>query len=96
MKRTGIQLTEECDLAISGDSIQVGDTLYQNQFMIMKAQKGEFKEFPRLGVGIEDITNDEDIAEWKKLIREEFAKDGLKVNKLELENNEILIEAEYD
>jgi len=94
--RTGMQLTQECDLTIDGESIQIGDTLYQNQYMIMLAQKGEFKEFPRLGVGIEDITNDEDIAEWKKRIREEFAKDGLKVDKLELVNNEILIEADYD
>lgn len=91
-----MQLTEECDLAIDGKELQIGDTLYQNQFMIMKAQKGEFKEYPRLGVGIEDITNDEDIAEWKKRIREEFAKDGLKIDKLELVNSEILIEADYD
>jgi len=64
MKNTGIQLTNDCELAISVQrdtggliisGILVGNTLYQNQYLILKAQKGEIKEFPTLGCGIMQV-----------------------------------------
>jgi len=93
MKKTGIQLTSDLELAINvvRDSnglivsgLTVGDTLYQNQYLILRAQKGEIKEYPTLGVGIDDMAGDDDLNEWKKTIREEFAKDGLKVDQLSI------------
>jgi len=103
-KKIGIQLTDDLELAInpvrdsSGlivSGITVGDTLYQNQYMILNAQKGEFKENPTLGVGINDMANDDDLNEWKKAIREEFAKDGLKVDKLSITTSGMEIKADY-
>lgn len=104
MKKTGIQLTNDLELAINVvrdangliiSGITVGDTLYQNQYMILTAQKGEFKENPTLGVGINDLANDDDLNEWKKSIREEFTKDGLKINKLILTSSGMEIKADY-
>jgi len=103
-KKIGIQLTSNCELVIkvvrdsSGlimSGITVGDTLYQNQYMILKAQKGEFKEFPTLGVGINDMANDDDLNEWKKAIREEFTKDGLKVDKISITTSGMEVKADY-
>lgn len=103
-KNIGIQLTSNCELAINvvRDSdgkivsgLVIGDTLYQNQYLILNAQKGEFKENPTLGVGLNDMANDDDLNEWKKSIREEFAKDGLKVSTLSLTASGMEVKADY-
>lgn len=103
-KSTGIQLTSDLELAINvvrdsdgliTSGLVVGDTLYQNQYLILAAQKGEFKENPTLGVGINDMSNDDDLNEWKKSIREEFSKDGLKVDKLSITTSGMEVKANY-
>ena len=96
MKKVGMQLTTDGDLAISDNSIQIGHTLYQNQYLILIAQKGEYKEHPTLGVGIGDMTNDEEIDEWKKRICEDFLKDDLRINKISISDNKTLIDADYN
>lgn len=105
-KATGIQISNDGDLFIqvkrnSGGVITsgllVGNTLRQNQYMILKAQKGDLKEHPMLGCGIDDLSNDNNLAEWKKLIREEFAKDGMKVSQLSINTvtEELILKADY-
>lgn len=112
-KKIGIQIAEfkdsdgvsYYDLAINpsrfegvnSTGLSINDTLYQNQFIIMAAQKGDLKEYPMLGVGISDIANDNDLLEWKRSIREEFAKDGLKVSKLDIDKatGEMTLIADY-
>jgi len=92
-KATGIQLLSNAHLAITPvrkggfitSGLMVGNTLYQNQFVLLKAQKGELKENPMMGVGIEDMEGDNDMVAWKKSIRDEFTKDGLKVNTLTID-----------
>ena len=97
MKKTGIQITADGDLALLEDGkLQTGNTLYQNQYMILKAQKGDFKEYPLLGVGIDEITNDEDTLEWKKRIRENFSYDELVIDSISISNNQTFIVADYD
>lgn len=97
MKKIGIQITADGDLALSEDGeLQIGNTLYQNQYMILKAQKGDFKEYPLLGVGIDEITNDEDIPEWKKRIRENFTYDELIISSLSIADNQTFIVADYE
>jgi hypothetical protein len=97
-KGAGILLDENGDIMVRNGSIVVGDASLQNQYLILLAQNGEFKEHPTLGVGISDILHDDDELEWKKRIREEFAKDDLKVNKidLDLQTGEIAIDAKYN
>ncbi len=103
-KKIGIQLRNDLELAINVvrgsnglilSGLMIGDTLYQNQYLILQAQKGEFKENPTLGVGINDLANDDDLNEWKKSIREEFAKDGLKIEKLTISTSGMEIKADY-
>ena len=94
-KGIGIQLDANCGLMISNGSLQIGSTLYQNQFLILKAQKGELKEYPTLGCGIDDITNDEDLDAWQKSIREEMAKDGMQVSEFGINSNGMTLVADY-
>lgn len=58
----GILLTDnyELDVLVVRDSsglitsgLKVGDITYQRTKMIVEAQKGEFKEFPTLGFGVQ-------------------------------------------
>jgi hypothetical protein len=46
-------------------------------------------------VGINDMANDDDLNEWKKSIREEFAKDDLKVENLSISTTGMEIKADY-
>ena len=94
-KRIGIQLSQDGDLNITSGAMQVGDTLQQNQYLLLVAQKGEIKHAPTMGVGIADMVNDEDTLAWKRTIREEFAKDGLQVSELSITSNSMKLKADY-
>ena len=75
--------------------MSIGDITYQNQALILKAQKGDFKESPTLGVGIEDIVNDNDLRLWKKEITEQIENDGQRIDKLVLNEKEFILDAKY-
>lgn len=70
---------------ISG--LVIGNSLYQNQFIILKSYKGELKEYPVLGVGLSDITNDNDIAGWNSEIKRQLEKDGMTVAAITFDKN---------
>lgn len=86
------------DLSVTGGSLSFGDTLAQNEFALLMAQKGEFKLDPLLGVGIADMVGDADITGWKLRIRDAFKADGLNLTALELtvDGKITRLEARYD
>jgi len=94
----GILLDGAGEVIVKNGSVALGDVTLQNQYMILVAQKGEFMEHPTLGVGISDALRDDDVLEWKKRIREDFAKDDLKVNKIDLnlQTGSLEIDAHYN
>ena len=103
-RKIGIQLDSSGDLDINIQTdaygliisgLSIGSTLQQNQWLILKAQKGDIKEHPLLGCGIDDIVDDEDYSSWQKKIREELAKDGMKVSTLILSETEFTLKADY-
>ncbi len=78
----GMQLTSSnggYDVAIVGSGMILGETTPQNQAVILTAHKGEFKEFPTMGVGIDDIANDHDFESWKRLITSELEGDDVHI-----------------
>lgn len=84
-KRFGIQLDNETnDLKIENGHIAIGETLPQNEYMILMLQKGELKEEPLLGVGISDMLNDNDILSWKRKIRDGLKADGMTVEQISI------------
>jgi hypothetical protein len=79
---------------ISG--LVVGDVTRQNQYLILVAQPGEFKEVPEVGVGLGNITLDNDLLAWRTKIRQQLESEGMIINILEFDAaNELLIDAEY-
>lgn len=102
MKRTGILLDERGFVRISAPvngktgGIEVGDTLQQNEYLILMPQKGEIKEDPLMGAAIGDMVNDNDLLAWRWQIAEELARDGITVRELNIDGYEIDITADYE
>lgn len=112
MKDIGIQLNEDnstgdiLDLKIEPkydsqgmiiSGLCIGSTLEQNKAIILIAHQGELKHRPDAGVGLEDLLLSSDYLDFRHKIREQFAKDGLKVTQLDLfENKPRIIKANYE
>lgn len=75
--------------------LRVGDTLRQNQALILALNKGELKERPSVGCGIADMLMDHDPLYWRTLIREQLEMDRQKVNNIRITPKGIEIYAHY-
>lgn len=90
--------TQRDAAGVIAQGLEIGTTTFQNQALILQAAKGEFKEYPTLGVGISDILGDNEATGWKREIALQLKADGMKVKtvELDLKNNKLTIDAEYD
>lgn len=75
----------------------LGPTLYQNTGLILICRKGEFKEQPALGVGIEDVLLDQDYLEWRRRIRINLELDDQRVKEIRFSSQDkLFIDAHYN
>ncbi|MFJ1492601.1 oxidase [Capnocytophaga canis] len=83
--RKDILLNEMGDLLIEDGDFAIGVADEQHVEHIIQAQKGEFKEFPLLGFGIENYlkTNTEPLA-FKRDLKVQLEYDGYKKADVEL------------
>lgn len=99
----GIQLTDyEPDIQVRRgrdgkitSGLAIGDTLRQNQALILLLHKGELKEWPHVGCGISDMLLDNDPIWWRTMIREQLEMDGQKVSTVRITRTGISIDATY-
>lgn len=99
----GIQMTAfEPEIKVVRDAggkivqgLTVGDTLRQNQAMILVLRQGELKEWPAVGCGIADMLLDNDPIYWRSKVREQLEMDGQKVNQVKIMTTGITIDANY-
>lgn len=103
-KSTGILLDENFDLKVnvqrdeSGliiSDLEIGDTTYQNQKLLLLCNKGEVKEFPTSGVGVQNYLEDNSAEELAREIRKEFSDDDMVISKIIINIPSLEIEAEY-
>ena len=95
-KNRDILLDGGADIMFSGSDFAIGDSTRQNQYLILASNKGEFKENPFIGAGVNDMVGDEGSAAWwKHRIGEELKRDGMTVEKIEINGETIKINAEY-
>ncbi len=105
---TGLQFTRNddgtgydflLDIKTEGGKITqgicLGETTPQNQAFILIAHKGDFKENPMLGVGIEDIASDHNFEAWRRAIISALVEDGQWVNSVDVSENGIEVDAKY-
>lgn len=105
MKDRGIVITDDYDFQITVQrdneakittGLTLGNILYQNQAIILLAQPGEIKSSPLVGVGIENILNDEDLLGWQRTIRLQMELDGQVVTRITFGKDQNLeINAKY-
>jgi hypothetical protein len=93
----GIILNDDLTLKISNGSLVIGDTTYQNQKILLLAEKGEFKSRPMRGVGTKRFLESAQPDELAREIRTEFFADGMTVNSIKIpQNGQLSIDAVYD
>lgn len=92
-----IALDETYDLIIKDGDFLVDESTAQHQELLLLADKGQFKQFPTIGIGIDLYLNDEATAQdIKRSIQEQFELDGMTIDYFKLENNQQLkIDAKY-
>ena len=95
-KRFGIQIDDSGDLVVAGGAVAVGDTLAQNEFLLLVSGPGDLKEYPLMGAGISDMACDHDNTGWKRRIIDAFKDDGLRVKSIEMAAEGALTRLEAD
>jgi len=91
-----ILLNDDGSLLIRNGDFVVGESMNQQQAMLLIAHPGEFKMSPEIGIGISDLLLGEELLEYRHRIRNQYMLDGLKINRLELyEIGKLKIDAEY-
>lgn len=89
----GIQTNPQGDLLIQNGSLTIADTSEQNAQMIVCAEKGEFKEYPQLGVGITRYLKS--VGREREMLREikvQLSFDGVKNPKISFDNGQLKID----
>jgi hypothetical protein len=84
---TELLLDENGDLATQNGDFETGFSDNQHQEHILIATKGEYKEFPELGVGITQMLSDDD---WMSVLieaKKNLEYDGMKINNVKFEEN---------
>lgn len=79
------------DLELEGGGLAVGETLYQEEWLVLMTQRGEWKEHPLVGAGVADMAGDEDMLYWNREITESLARVGIKIKGVSLSNGELKI-----
>lgn len=98
MKGIELRYDGNCNVlepAVRNGSMAVGDTLRQNQALLLTLHKGELKERPSAGVGLSDMLLDNDPIYWRTEIKEQLEMDGQTVAKVRITEKGVEIEASY-
>ncbi len=98
--KKGILLTNDFELDISTirdagglivSGLQIGNVTLQNQKLIINASKGEIKEDPLMGVGLNAFIDSEDSNALMREIRSQLHRDGQKLISVSIKDKTIEI-----
>ncbi len=81
-------------LIANGDFV-TGESTLQHQYLLLWSEKGDWRQFPDVGVGINGFLKDEDEADMLAEIKAQFEKDGMQFNSVEITESGLLIDAPY-
>lgn len=84
---TDILLDDTGDLTIENGDFILGYSDNTHQEHILIANKGEFKEFPELGVGLNRMLSDDDYMPFLIDAKKNLEYDGMKINNIKFEEN---------
>jgi hypothetical protein len=93
---TDFLLDDNLDLVIVDGDFVIGESTSQHQKILILADKGEFKDVPMRGVGARRYLEDHTPENLAREIRQEFATDGMRVNKIQIASDlTIQVDANY-
>lgn len=91
-----MRLDEGDDIAIVAGDFVVDECTMQHQRLLVLTEKGEWKENPTVGVGAMTYLENELLQELPRAISQEFARDGMRVQTVQiLSNGTINSHADY-
>jgi len=84
------------DVMCQDGDIPAGDATYQHQAVLVKVLPGSFKQAPTTGVGVDNFLLDESPGLLLREIRSQFAKDGMRVRRVDISTDgKLTINANY-
>lgn len=83
------------DLDLGTGHITLAEVTHQNQAMLLTAAPGEYKACPAAGIGLRSILHDHDFSGWRRRIREQLEADGQRITRLQINEQGLILEAEY-
>ena len=83
---TDLLLDSDGDLSFKNGDLDIGFSDNQHQEHILLANKGEFREFPEIGVGIIAMLSDDDYTDMLIEIKKNLQYDGMKINNVKFDN----------
>ncbi|WP_281683420.1 oxidase [Zunongwangia profunda] len=91
-----ILLDQDGDLIIENGDFKIGYSDNQHQEHILKAEKGEYKEFPEVGVGISQMLSDDRYDEMMIEMKKQLQYDGMKIKTIRFEQDgQLIIDGKY-
>ncbi len=92
-----ILLDDNGDLLIKDGHFVIGESTGQHKKILLLAEKGDIRQYPFVGVGIQNSLEDDELADLGTQIQKQFELDGMKVRKIEVfEDGTIKENASYD
>lgn len=91
----GLRLIQEAggavDIELANGTMATGETQFQEEYLVLATQRGEWKENPMVGVGAADMAGDEDLRYWKREITENLSRVGIKIKGVSLKDGQLEI-----
>lgn len=90
-----LKLDQDGDLMIKDDDLALVVSDEQHKEHLLTTEKGAIKQFPGTGVGLFTYLEAEDVAGLLREIAIQFSADGMKVNKVSVQDTKLIHNAEY-
>ena len=79
--------TEDGDLLFDGNDLVISESTYVHQQDILLAAKGDYRQYPDVGVDLRSWIDDDAAGDLPAAIRKEFEKDGMRVDRVKVFEN---------
>jgi len=91
-----ILLDQDGDLSIENGDFKIGESDNRHQEHILRAEKGEYKESPEVGVGISQMLSDDRYDEMMIEMKKQLQYDGMKIKTIRFEGDgKLIIDGKY-
>ena len=91
-----VTLDESGDLLIANGDFDISESDNRQQADIIRAFKGEYKEFPEVGVGISEMLNEDSYDEMLIEIKKQLEYDGMQISNVRFQGDgKLIVDGKY-